>query len=635
MEEIEFSYKGTNTIILCNPNEKFSEILKRLSIKIEINLNSVYFLYSGNMIQNMEKTFIELANNFDKERKKMNIKINDIESSTEKVNTIIKSKQIICPKCKENCFIQIDNFKVRLYDCINGHDINEISLEDFEKTQKIDESKIICEICKNIDKGNSYEKKFFRCNICEKNLCPLCKDKHDKNHIIIDYEDKNYICRKHNYSYTLYCKSCKKNICIYCEVSHKNHEIISFGKIMVTKEILEKKSEDFLKITNKFINDMNKIINKLNLLKENINILYKIINDILTYDYKYKNYEMLQNINNDFCFKILEDINKKNDVNIRFKNLMDIYNNITEKKLPTLPKTQIKISMEPKDSKRRSCSNISRAKCNSNKYIANLLNKNQVKNDLNRFQNIIMTQSVENKKHFELTKDEYIFFNKIYKMLDNDNQGRIKGKEAANFMKTSGLEKGILKQIWLISVKKTNAQIEKEEFFEAMRLIALAQNNMPFSEENIEKNYPIPPLPKFNLNISVNNNFNNNQINKNESKNINTTYSIYNLSEKEKINYKNIFDNHKESNFERISAHNAILIWQDSNADDQTIIKVANLIKPLENKGFLNLKEFQVACHLINISEEIFLPEKLPLTLVNFLGRNVTKIDNNFLEKNY
>ena len=39
---------------------------------------------------------------------------------------------------------------------------------------------------------------------------------------------------------------------------------------MVTKEILEKKSEDFLKITNKFINDMNKIINKLNLVKENI-----------------------------------------------------------------------------------------------------------------------------------------------------------------------------------------------------------------------------------------------------------------------------------------------------------------------------------------------------------------------------
>ena len=218
-------------------------------------------------------------------------------------------------------------------------------------------------------------------------------------------------------------------------------------------------------------------------------------------------------------------------------------------------------------------------------------------------------------------------------MLDNDNQGRIKGKEAANFMKTSGLEKGILKQIWLISVKKAITQIEKEEFFEAMRLIALAQNNMPFSEENIEKNYPIPPLPKFNLNISENNNLNINKINKNESKNINTTYSIYNLSEKEKINYKNIFDNHKESNFERISAHNAILIWQDRNADEKKIRAVANLITPLENKGFLNLKEFQVACHLINISEEIFLPEKLPLTLVNFLGRNVTKIDNNFLEK--
>lgn len=266
----------------------------------------------------------------------------------------------------------------------------------------------------------------------------------------------------------------------------------------------------------------------------------------------------------------------------------------------------------------------------------NMSQDNNNFNLMNSNSNLGMTMTFNKRKlHVQLTGEENMFYNKLYNTLDNNNQGIIMGKPAANFMKTSGLDKNILKKIWLIAAQNSNSQMDKEEFFVAMRLIALAQNNMPFSEENIEKNYPIPPLPKFNLNISENNNFNINQINKNESKNINTTYSIYNLSEKEKINYKNIFDNHKESNFERISAHNAILIWQDRNADGQTIRAVANLIKPLENKGFLNLKEFQVACHLINISEEIFLPEKLPLTLVNFLGRNVTKIDNNFLEKNY
>ena len=53
------------------------------------------------------------------------------------------------------------------------------------------------------------------------------------------------------------------------------------------------------------------------------------------------------------------------------------------------------------------------------------------------------------------------------------------------------------------------SQIDKEEFFVAMRLIALAQNNMPFSAEYIERNNPIQPLPQFNINLNMNNNNNN------------------------------------------------------------------------------------------------------------------------------
>ena len=87
-------------------------------------------------------------------------------------------------------------------------------------------------------------------------------------------------------------------------------------------------------------------------------------------------------------------------------------------------------------------------------------------------------------------------------MLDNNNQGRIMAKPAANFMKTSGLEKDTLKKIWLIAAQSSNTQMDKDEFFVALRLIALAQNNMPFSAENIDRNNPIPPLPQFNLNIS-------------------------------------------------------------------------------------------------------------------------------------
>ena len=331
MVEIEFSYRGINTTVQCNPEEKFKDILQKLSTKIDINLNSVFYLYSGSVIQNKEKTFIEIANNLDKERKKMNIQITDAERAEENINTIVQSKEIICPECGEKCFFEINNYKIRLNNCINDHDIDEIALEEFKNTQKIDESKIKCEICNKMNKANSYNRSFYRCNSCKKNICPLCKDNHDKNHFIIDYEDKNYICPKHNYPYTLYCKTCKNNLCFSCEVEHKNHEIITFGKIMQTEDNLKKQSEYFKNIKDKFIEDIMQIIEILNKVVKSIDKLYKINNDILCYNYKYKNYEMIQNMNTDFGFKFIDEINKEVNICNKFKKIINIYEKIVEK----------------------------------------------------------------------------------------------------------------------------------------------------------------------------------------------------------------------------------------------------------------------------------------------------------------
>ena len=55
----------------------------------------------------------------------------------------------------------------------------------------INEGKIICEHCKNFNKNDTYNNKFFRCLTCSNNICPLCKESHNKNHNIIDYEQKN------------------------------------------------------------------------------------------------------------------------------------------------------------------------------------------------------------------------------------------------------------------------------------------------------------------------------------------------------------------------------------------------------------------------------------------------------------
>ena len=246
-------------------------------------------------------------------------------------------------------------------------------------------------------------------------------------------------------------------------------------------------------------------------------------------------------------------------------------------------------------------------------------NNNNNFNMMNSNSNIQMSQSQSfNKKlHVQLTREENILYNKLYNMLDNNNQGRLLAKPAANFMKKSGLDKATLKNIWLIAAQTDNTQMDKDEFFVALRLIALAQNNMPFSAENIDRNNPIPPLPVFNLNNNNNMNQNNNQNNygnmntnnyQNQSRDNfnnqnNNQNSIFDISESEKMNYKNIFDNQKEPNMERIKARNAIIVWKDNNANDESIRTVATIIRPLENKGYMNLKEFQVACHLINLED--------------------------------
>ena len=143
MAEVIFIYEGIETAIQCNINDKIEEIINKFLLKINIsgkNSNLIY-LYNGESIRK-ELTFQEQANELDKERNKMNVLVNQINEDKIKKNEII-SKDIICPFCEENIFINFDNFKIRLHGCKNNHDINDILLTKYEKSQKIDLSKII------------------------------------------------------------------------------------------------------------------------------------------------------------------------------------------------------------------------------------------------------------------------------------------------------------------------------------------------------------------------------------------------------------------------------------------------------------------------------------------------------------
>lgn len=248
--------------------------------------------------------------------------------------------------------------------------------------------------------------------------------------------------------------------------------------------------------------------------------------------------------------------------------------------------------------------------------------------------NMMQSGQIQRKKlHINLTQEESKFFSYLFDLIDKQKTGRLEAKEAATFMKTSGLPKATLKNIWLIASQTSNSFLDREEFYVALRLIALAQNNMPFNAQCIEMNNPIPPLPNFNIKKDEQNTQNiNNGNNFNTSNNAN----IYEISENEKIYLKRFFDENKEQMGDKISARKAIVFWKNNGGSDPNIKTVATILKPLEQKGFLNLREFQVASHLMFISNQNGVPSQLPDNLVNYLGRNTnvprfTEINNNRL----
>ena len=326
-----------------------ADICQKFISKTSTEKNCIYFSYNGKAGKefNEDLTFEQMASSIDNEKNEMAVlvfDINEIKQNNIENISIIKSKYIICPECGENVKMKVNHYKISLYGCKNKYKKNNILIDKFEETQKIDLSKIICDKCKENNMGKTFNKKFFKCISCNMKLCPICSLNHEENHNIIKYDQINFICKKHNEIFTKYCKECKVNICIQCEEEHLNHESIYFGNIMPNKKELDIKLIEFKKSLDRFNENINEIIMKLNKVKDNLNIYYNIKKDLINnYDNKNRNYEIMHNlkeINNDNIFDEINKINNENIINNKLRDIINIYNEMTMKN------NEIKIKLE-------------------------------------------------------------------------------------------------------------------------------------------------------------------------------------------------------------------------------------------------------------------------------------------------
>ena len=107
MYEVSFVYNGVETIIQGHNSEKMKDIFKKFNAKSLININSVFFLYNGEFI-NEELTINDLPKpNLD--TNKISILVYDKNTNTSIQNKgLVKSKEIICPECKQNCLFNLE-----------------------------------------------------------------------------------------------------------------------------------------------------------------------------------------------------------------------------------------------------------------------------------------------------------------------------------------------------------------------------------------------------------------------------------------------------------------------------------------------------------------------------------------------
>ena len=335
MAQVEFIYNGKICIIQCQENQKMTDICNIFMSKSNVKENEIYFFYDGHGGShfNQNSTFIQMANSFDKIRKKISILVYDKDDMKD-IKTKVKSKNIICPKCKELIKMNIEDYRINLFDCRNLHNIKNISLKDFKNSQIIDLTNIKCNNCKDKNKSNTYNNEFYKCHDCNINLCPLCKINHSNNHNIIKYDKINYLCCKHNEPFTDYCTKCKINICLLCDEEHKEHELISLRKMLINKNELLIKLEELKKSIKIFEDNLIKILEILKNVKNSFENYYKLEEYLFNnYDKNQRYYELLYNINeflkyNNIIIKDINNINNENRIENKFINILNLYNRI-------------------------------------------------------------------------------------------------------------------------------------------------------------------------------------------------------------------------------------------------------------------------------------------------------------------
>ena len=330
---IEFRYQ----IIKSNFTANIKDTVKEAITKSE-------FIYTTNnnfdiIVHNKKIKGDEVIESIMTQKEKQDNKIVIVLMPLNTTNNDIKD--IICPECLQLCKLSIKDYRINLCHPSGLHNIDNMTLYDFKKSQNELLGKMECNNCKI--KGE------YICSECNFYLCQKCKDIHEKeNHKIFNIEEIKYLCKKHGQLFNKYCRECEENICELCEKDHSEHYIDTYKDIFPDIDDAYQNLNKLKKSISIFKNNLKDIIKKLNKVVENMEIFYQINEAIInSYSKDYTYYEKIQtiidinnNINKEleniddceygynvnkilYLYNDMEDKNEETEINYEFINIDD------------------------------------------------------------------------------------------------------------------------------------------------------------------------------------------------------------------------------------------------------------------------------------------------------------------------
>ena len=119
---IIFQYQGKNYLIGANEQMKMKDIYSKFSIKANMNLNNLYFIYNGEVFNedSSNKVINDIINNIDREEKVMTILVNDLERNS----SIVSMAKDLNDIKRESLLPKNDNSINNDNNCENNNDNN-------------------------------------------------------------------------------------------------------------------------------------------------------------------------------------------------------------------------------------------------------------------------------------------------------------------------------------------------------------------------------------------------------------------------------------------------------------------------------------------------------------------------------